>query len=398
MFPLPLVMLALAGPPSLSLEEAMRLAAERLPAVAAAERRVRAAEALQHGATAQPNPELRLGVAAGEPDSRTNEVVQRLEVAGQPGLRATVATHDVGAALQDLRQARRIAAREAALAWYGLWEARQRRGVAEEQVRLAESLAAVAQRRYEVGEIARNEELRTRLERDRASGALLQAEGEERSALARLNLSLGGEWDAEVVLAEANQTPFGDPGPLPDLLSRAAERPEVEAARFAARAAEAQVRLTERGRLPDVELSLGQPRLGSAEGRSASVALVVPLWDWGSLGAQAAAGRARAQALMEDAEEAARLARLDVAEAWTSLQTASAQRELTRRLAGEQGHLVAMARKGYDAGLLTLVDVLETQRAAREAALAAVAAEAEYFKARVQLQWASAGPLPGERP
>lgn len=399
---------AVAAPvPELPFREAVRQALSRHPSVAAARSRLEAAEGWARGAGAQPNPEVRLSATAGDPSEEANAVAQRWEIAGQTRLRAEAARAEAEAARHALQAVRRSVARETATAYYGAWEAGSRRDLAAERLELARRLEETSRRRLELGEISQNQHLRTELEVARAEADLAQAEGDASAARARLNLLLGRPPGEPLAL------PAGAPGAEPrapeggfgELPSIEAVRqgvqalPELAALRSSARAAGLEADLAGRARSPDLELSGYRSRLfGQDVEQGVQLSVLFPLWDYGRL--SAAEARLRGEARAREQDVSARLLALEteLVAARETLLGAVARRDQLRGQVERSRRLAEMARIGYEAGLLSLPEVLDAQQAFRLAVLDYVAAEAAVQRAHGELYWSSGGALPEETP
>jgi len=384
----------------LTLRDALSRALASNPDVHAARLRLEGARAWAEGAGALPNPELRLSGTSGDAGEDSNALIQRLEIAGQPGLRGRQARAEAQARQHELEQVCREVVRRTGAAYYGSWEASRRRDVAEERLRLAEELEKSSLRRLELGDISRNEHLRIELETARAQADLAEAGGEEGAARVRLNLLLGREAGAALTLPEDPGSPTDGPGPEPGteiLEERLLARPDLEALRARARAASLEAELAGRAGAPDLEFSAYRSRLfsrGTEQGIQLS--LVVPLWDWGTLGAAESRLRREAEASRADLEAGVLRAR---SESESDRQLLLAARARLEVLAGQLERfrkLSEMARRGYEAGLLSFVEVLDTQQAFRQALLDHLSAQATWHLARLDLHLSSGGGLSAE--
>lgn len=396
------------GPaPPLTLEEALRLALERHPATLAARRRLEAAEAWADGAGAQPNPEVRLSATAGDAGEDANVVTQRLEIAGQTGLRAGAARAEAEAARHSLQASRREVARRTASAYYGLWQAEAIRAVGAERLDLARQLERTSLARLEAGEIAENAHLRTQLEVARAEADLAQAEGTAAAERARLNLLLGRLPEEPVVLPAAPDPAeprapevFGPPGTLEEIRTRAQALPELEAMRSSARAARLEADLAGRARAPDLELSAYRSRLsgGSNVEQGLQLSVLFPLFDYGRISANEA--RLRLEAEARERDVAVRLLEVEseLMASAQALRGAQARREILRTQLARARRLAEMARRGYEAGLLTLPEVLDAQSTFRLALQDFVTAEAAVRQSQADLYWLSGGAMPEALP
>jgi len=395
-------------PPPLTMRVALERVFQMHPALRAARHRVEASEAWARGAGAQPNPQLRLSVPAGDPSEEANSLVQRLEIAGQPGLRSRIAERQVEQADARMQMQQRELAVRTIDAYYGLWAAQAIERLQIARVELARELQRGAERRLELGQIAETEALRTRLEAARAEAQLAQAQGDLRIARVRLNLLLQRPPEEHIMLtdnpAKANFWELTEE-PLPqmnraDVLQGAAQRPDVRSAELGAEVAHMEADLAGRQNWPDFEFEAYRSNLGARAEQGLRFSLVLPLWDWGHN--RAVTERKEKEALVADDEAA--LTRLNaqeqVLEAWELFRVAGERRQLLHDQVQRYLRQAELTQRGYEAGLLSLVEVLEAQRAYRDAMLEFVAAETALQKRGWEVYWLSGGPVlaPGRQP
>lgn len=390
----------------LTLEEALRLALRRHPAPVAAQRRLEAAEAWAGGAGAQPNPELRLSATRGDASEEANVLAQRLEIAGQTGLRAAVARAEVEAARQALQATRREVARRTTSAYYGLWQAEAILGVGGERLELARQLERTSLVRLEAGDIAENAHLRTQLEVARAEADLAQATGVAAAERSGLNLLIGRAAEDPVVLPAAPDPAephapelFGRAGTLEEIRQRAQTLPELEALRSSARAARLESELAGRARAPDLELSAYRSRFaGSNIEQGIQLSIQFPVFDYGRISANEERLRLEAEAREGDVAVRALAVETELAAAVHVLRAAEARRDILRAQLARSRRLAEMARRGYEAGLLTLPEVLDAQTTFRLALQDFVMAEAAVRQSQAELYWLSGGAMPEPAP
>ena len=386
--------LAQAGPaePSLLFGEVLRSVQERHPALKAAQLRREAAAAWARGAGAQPNPQLRLSVPYGYPSEEANALVQRIELGGQPGLRSKIANLQRDQADARVLNQQRELGKQAALAYYSLWAASETERLETARVELADKLQSAAARRLKLGEISENQFLRVELEKSQSQARLATAQANRRIALNRLNLLLQRPPDQEVALPAADQEIL--PEPNRELLLAAVElRPEVRVAQLSAEIQRAEAELVGRQRVPDFEFEAYRSSLAQGAEQGVRVSLAFPLWDWGQTGAAVEQHLREAEAAESDALAQRQSVTQEALAAWESLLGEQKRRELLRGQVERFGRQADLTRRGYEAGLLNLTEVLEAQRAYREALVDFVSAESEFQKRRWEVYWLSSGSL-----
>lgn len=388
----------------LSPEEAIRRALAAHPALKKARALTEAAEAYSEGAGALPNPTLQLAAVHGDADETANSLSQTLEIAGQPGLRQKAADDTAAARAASEAAARARVSKQTALAYYDYWETFHVAEQALRQDQLAQRLEKAAAGRFQLGEISANERLRLEL---------LAAHARSSAAVAQGELELA-EQALSILLEETGpfQLPdLGDALPLAPLLGLAGEaelmdgtddeveaRPELEQARREAAAAEWEAKLAGRAGAPDLQLSLYRSSLGASNNveQGVQLAVVVPLFDWGRLGAEHAREKKLAEAQAHQVEIVRREVLAEARSAATRYRVAQGKRQAMASQASRYVELSRTAAQGYEVGLLDVVEVLDAYTAYRQGVSDYIEAEADFHRARVELWWAVGWPLLSE--
>lgn len=369
------------------------------PSITKAQHNLEAAQATSDGSRAQPNPTLTLAATAGDAGENSNALTQNLEISGQPRLRHEQAEARVEAARMLLRLARRQVASDVYRAWLELWEKQHLALMARVRVDLMAEMVRVTRRRYEVGEIPQNESLRVELAATEADASLALALAEYETASASLSLLRGQAPDPQ-----AAPLPLLDPKELlatlegPELLNRdsadtfekalaaAEEQLELEALRQEQKALLLTAELTGKERAPQLGLSLYQSRFfGNSIDQGAQISLSWPIFDWGSIAAKKKAQLSQAKAQLAEVEEKALAIRQRVAQLWNQWQAAQNVRDLLTTQAARYEELARESRIGYDLGMLTLTDVLQTETAFRAAGVDLIQAQARIRRLELDL-------------
>ncbi len=319
--------------------------------------------------------------------------VQRIEIGGQPSLRAEIAQLQVHQARARLQQQRRELAEQAAEAYYGLWSARQLEQLASLRMQLAQQLLAAAQRRFDAGDISRSQFMRVQVETSQAQSQLATARGEHNIARNRLNLLLQRPHDRELSVEGREQSSFELTKTA--LLAQLNVRPEVRIAELTAEVFRLEADLQGRQRVPDLEFEAYRSSLGagSTVEQGVRLSLVLPLWDWGSNSALQAQKELQAEAAAEEARALKQSLEQQVLAAWELYLVADERRRLLEQQSQQYQAQADLAERGYAAGLLSLLEVLDAQRAYREGVQEFVAAEAAFQKRRWDLFWLGGGEL-----
>ncbi|MCA9792708.1 MAG: TolC family protein [Candidatus Eremiobacteraeota bacterium] len=396
-FRLLLMVLVLNAPPdqALSLSQAMRLCLSTHPAVAEARARVEGLQGYSNSIGSQPNPVLTLSGTLGEPGEDANSLVQSLEISGQPKLRQLASSQELAAAELELQALRRRLALELGSAYFTLWAQTRTEQLAATQLELARGLVRASQRRLEEGAISRNQHLRTLLAEAAANARLAELKGQVEAAAAELNLLLGRGVQEPVQLETPTLSPLELK--LEELDQSLAQQPELLAAEQTLLARQTDLELARKGNAPRLQLSAYSSRLYGNPTQGAQLSLVVPLWDWGQQEAteRRAAGQARAQAAQL---ERVRLElRRRLAQSYALYQSSQARVQALEEQASHYRELSEMAHRGYQAGLLDLVEVLETEKAYRNSAEQTIQARAQAALSGLELRLL-AGQTPWEKP
>jgi cobalt-zinc-cadmium efflux system outer membrane protein len=286
-------------------------------------------------------------------------VLQRLEVAGQRGLRIESATAQIAQRSADVDMAALTARAATAGAFYRALYAQRLRDIARQAEQLADDLGNAAQARFQAGEtavldvnLARVEQARGRRDRLSAEGFLARANGELREILAlppESAVAVQGDW------------PSTAPPSLDALLLRIVDRPDVRSLKAGVTEADAEWRLTRAMRRPDLIAGVGLRREDGEPVAGAHVGFSIPLFQRNIGVVASAAARIEAARLSLEARRRA----LD-----TRLRSAYAQYMAAvdglNALTADGLPLVEeneqLARDSYQAGKLNLVDLLVIRR------------------------------------
>ncbi len=380
----------------LSLTEAVSAGVQRHPEVRARKLRVEAARAFAEGTGTQPNPTLTLSGVLGNAQEESNNLSQRLEISGQPRLRSEIARLELEREELGLTALERRLALRVARAYYAAWAATRKLEVARSRQLLAQRLEFVALRRFQVGEVPRNEYLRAQLEKARADAELAAVQSEEQGSRLQLGLLLGRKDPVQLPQAlEAPEALKPDELTIDQLLDRARARPEVAAAERNLTQGEKEAELATKAGAPQLEFLAYRSYLFGADAEQGlMLSLSLPLFDYGEIDAevQKRQGEARARAI--DRDSVLLELDLEVQEAWQRQLEFRGRRDSLRDQTKRYQELSELSQRGYDAGFLTLVETLDTQRAYRDALLERIQAEAEAQVSQLELHLVSGGVFP----
>lgn len=353
-----------------------------------------AAEGRLSQARAWRNPELSLELEnfGGEGPLRgfdaaeaTVSVSQTLGL-GKRGARVAGAAQALNLARARDRQATAEYAADLAQAYAAAEAADGRQKVAAELLDAARADARAAALLVEAGKEAQLRAIQAQVEERAAQAELEQARAARIAAFGRLSALAGSETPFDALAASLLERQAGG-------VDATGEPPAVAATQAARDEAAAQFRLERAQALPDLTLSAGLRRF-EADGATAAVAgisLPLPLFDRN----RGAAEAARAELRAADARLAqARLqAKADLAAARAATPAANAR--VASAAAGEAAAAEAyrLARIGYEAGRLPLLELTASRRALAGARLLTLEAK----QARVDAE-AEAARLAGKTP
>ena len=379
------------GPQAVSIQDVVRLARERAPAIAAARARVIRAEGEAIAARRFPDPELGLGLGRARPDGAGLAgrefsfgfiQVVPLPWARDKRVRAAnaivVATQaDVGVVIADVvAEARRI--------YYEAAVDQREAAALEAAAGDAETLRQVMQRRTEVGEASGADRLRTDVEALRARAEAVAARARADANRAALSAFLQGAIPPDFVPAD------GDVAHLPPIEeagveARLQQHPLYAAATARLNAARAALAAERASRVPSLFAAVSRDSELDKRATSASLGFVVPLWN-----RNAGAIRVAEGGLAEAEAEAARML--------TDLRVQAAQLVRGDRAAREQAltyqgailpaatRALSIVRFSLEQGEANLLAWFEARRSYLEILRAANAAQRDALLRRAELQ------------
>ena len=388
--------LALAGqawaqdlPATLTLQDALLLAARRNPTLAASVNDVEIAEADRLQATRRLNPAVTTG-SEGYPlfssprpalidgQELTIRVDQELETAGRRRLRSENAAASIDVARSLLGDQRRRLALSVQRAYLQAVLAKADREVARASLADIDQVLGITKARLDQGEIAGGELRRLQVERLRFVDDQFATELALKNAKAALLAimafaDLGREFDVSGELAEVpaslaaistSATPVGLDRAALERQALAA-RPDLVAARGEERRADSATQLQRALRSPNITVGGGFKRTLTSNGIVFGLTVPVPLFNRNPGGiARAEAERRRAANRSAAAETAVRL---DVQEAVNAIEVNQARvryiEQDTLTAAREARDAIMAAYRVGEAGL---IDYLDAQRSFRE--------------------------------
>ncbi|MCO5169386.1 MAG: TolC family protein [Planctomycetes bacterium] len=384
----------------LSVDEAVALAARHNPGLHARRAWLPVARVGRTIAGLWPDPELEwiannvIADLATHRRSSTNSYLAGFQLMfplprpGELDARVAVATARLAREAAQARAAEADLARDVRLAYTALLQAEAELELALAQVALSERVRAQTAERRALGQATDLEVGLAELPLRLARADVPRLEGEAEAARLALNALLGlpprERWRATTTLAAlASATPPPLPGPLVE--AALARRPDLEAARWAHREADAEVAL---------ELALRWPRVGVGTGITIELPVFSRFNRWGVERARLARAAAR-----EGLVEAVHALRADVHEALALAHAAHRTAEVHAR-ALEEGadEVLRAAEAAQAAGQVPVIEVLAARAEALSARRRALAARADWAAAAVRLDAATGALAPPALP
>ena len=356
------------------------------PRFAEAEAEVAQAQGLARQAATRPNPVLsvdvenlnNVGAPEGlDPRQTTVAVEQTLELGGKRSARAAAGRAGVTAAQARSEMARAEFAAQLAVAYAEAEAAAAKFNQAEEALAAADSDARAARELVDAGREAELRALQAAAERDAARADRDEAQAVRETAFAKLSALVGSQvvfdGTSESLLTRASAMSAAD-----------GSTPAVAAARAEREAAAARLRVEARQATPDVTVSAGVRRLQGDDATAIVAGLSVPLPLFNRNRGATDAARAELSATEARLRQAEFDAVADLRAAQSQARSAAARVEAATAGEAAAAEAYRLARLGYEAGRLPLLELSSARRAlaaARvrtlDARLARVRAEAE---------------------
>lgn len=401
MSPIPLSFVLQQDASPLTIDQAVQLALRQNPRITAAKKEASAAQRGIRAAQALASPELTASPALGPLNGTTEELLltQPLEINGSRAARTRQARAQAqGVSARTLAETREVVA-EVKGAYVQLWRERELLAVARDSRENAAVLDRLAHKQVELGSRPGIDLVQTGLEVTRAQQQVTLAEGRVQSAEARLNASLGQKPEAPVATLDLPLNKIERASRETATTQALAARTEIaaEAAQFEALRQEG-ARVRAEGR-PDIAPQFRAQQLfrrrPSSQDYGFSLALRLPLWDWGGRRGRLQQSEAATQAQADRIEAARQQVRQEVAQAYVRQSVAQKVLESFGAALEQAKTLLGASRVGFEEGKTALLSVLEAQRVYRAMWADYAQARADAVLAQIEIERATAAfPLP----
>ncbi len=392
-----------ASSPTLSLPALLAEARTRNPELLAARERSAALAAVPPQARALEDPTVtweawnapnsfRLDHA----DNNIIRVSQRIPFPGKRALAGEVAAYGSAEASHGADAVELDVLAAVKRAYVDLWLAYERHAVSTREQTLLDRMTHVVESRYATSDATQADVLRSQVELTHVVTRLAT----ETIAIERARLALAA------LLSKAPDEVAGRPEPLApprlaqntaDVVAQAfAHRPELRGADAAIAREQAAVRLAERNRYPDFEVSLGRfINDDAADGFGAMLSMNVPIFNGGKYAAAIDEARARLRAAEAERRRVVDGIRREVADAYLRADTARVEYELfTKTHVPHTEQALRVTESAYEAGQVPFLDLLDTLRSIENVHLDHVNAEAAFETAYADLERAAGTALP----
>lgn len=302
--------------------------------------------------------------------------------AAQAGVRVS------GAALQDTQES---TATRVAAAYFTAERAEARLQAAQSDLDLAEALGKLAASRTEAGKGLAIEVTRAGAQTAHARQRLLAAQNESFRAKLQLCRELGIEPDDRIVLTDPLALNQGDPSVLEEAVQSALRaRPDLKAQQERGQQADLLHGEARAASLPSVYGyadygPLGLTPAAAIETYTLGVGLKIPVFDGGRREAHRAATLSLARQEHIREKDLRLQIEVEVREALEGLQIAAAQVEAAEQGVALAGEEVSQARRRYEQGLATGLDIVAAQNRLEQAHDERIAALYAHNLARLEL-------------
>ena len=289
--------------------------------------------------------------------------------------------------------ARRTLAITTVDAYYGLALARQKRGLADETLALAEAFSKIAENLKARGEVAETDVLRARSAALLRRDELEQARAAESAAMDLLRVLTGVDFATHIahpLLTDDLPTINDFEGYTEELLKN---RPELSQLESLKRAALEDARIARRELWPEMSYSLSggfdaadfRP-LSRYSGGQAIISLNIPVFNWGASRSRETQAKLRAQSLDLQRESAMQQLRQEFYTARANALSAIERARMTRAATESSQQSLTLSFAAYRLKKGTILEVIDAQSNYADARLAHYQAIADYRTNRIRLE------------
>jgi outer membrane protein TolC len=379
---------------ALSLSEAIREAQGKNPEITFLRERLQSMRARANQAPYLEDPEISLqtwAVPLSNPtnlsraDSNMIGIRQKVPFFGKLGLKEKISLQEAKMAEEELRAKEREIISKVKMTYADLFLAQKMIEINREQLEIMRAISRATEARYQVGRVTQQDVFKALLEQSEIMNQLILAEEERRASEVRLNSLLNRspqipiEAPGELAVPEPSLT-------LPDLEQAAlTDRPEIRRAEQGIARAERIYDLADKNRkFPDFMLGWDyswMPTEMTKNRYQAMVNITIPFSPWtiGRRNYEVEEALAENRAAKAELDAAKNMTLREIGESLAKVRAGKRSVELYREGLLSQADLsFRAAMAAYQTGRVEFVNLLEAQRALREARMG-------YFRAQVGL-------------
>jgi outer membrane protein TolC len=281
-------------------------------------------------------------------------------------------------------------------AYWALYQARELKGAAEENVSRLENFERDTKNLLDAGMATRNDLLRIQVQLQSGRLALIDAANDFQIAGMNLNTLIGRPVDAPVTPASQPDTSVREPAAPPSVERALGERPDVAAMQARVEASQASLDAARGSYFPQIVLSANYtyakpnqrylPALNQWKDTwDLGVLVQLDVWNWGATSSQTEQAGAALRANMEMLEQARQAASLDVQRSDLALRRSASRISVARLGVSQAEENVRIISEKYRAGLATSSELLDASVALLQAKTSYTGALAEEETARARL-------------
>jgi outer membrane protein, heavy metal efflux system len=391
---------------SLTMDEAFDRFVERSPLAAAERMKIDIARERLRQSGTWTNPVLSYnqeGYPLGQSGSAFNEqefllgAWQEFELGGKRGKRRELARLELAAATAQYRDFLRRRRLEVSRLFVEAFYASKRRDALQSVFQEYAGIREAHRQRYEMGEISGLAHLKIEGEEAWYVIQLARAERQWNAAWSELAALVGWENGTvpELIVQQSDPVDLPDSSVLVETALRT--RPDLEAVRIEARAAEAEIALERARNIPDLNVGGGYKRDFGRDSFFIGLQLPIPLWDrrHGAIGEKIAAGRR--QGMLSSWKEI--WVRQEVERAFSLYsRLLAASGRLSADFLHKLDRTVSITTVSYQQGEAGILEYLDAFRARRDALLEFSQLSGEVQLARLELEASVGTSLRGVSP
>jgi outer membrane protein, heavy metal efflux system len=393
---------ARAADPSLDLPTALQHALRENPELKAKRHSLGIAEgrAEQAGLLFQNNP--RLSVEADSPGSgRLGELklnlLQEVEIAGQRGHRYEAAEKNLAQVNLSIEDAERLLRLEVTRVFYNLLALQQVIFDLKEVLATQETLLQAGQKRFEREDISILELNTLRLDRDQVRNELANKTRERLLLDKQLRMLMGFQEETPLVAAGDLLQPLANKSDIiPNRQSlqacASASRPDLKAAKLAVDLREAELRLAQARRIPNISVGPRYKRENNENLFGGEIAIPLPFFNRNQ--EEIATALANRNVSKTDLEGRMLVAKQEVDSSYTKLALAKDRIALYgKTYLGDLEKMLALTRKAYESGEMTILEFSITRERFTQARFRSLDAALAYVEAIAELEAQAPGCL-----